>query len=462
MDAIVRIGSGAGFAGDRKDAAVPVVDMLAACAGPRFLVYETLAERTLALSRLARRHNPEGGYSPALEGLLAGVLVRCLDAGIRIVGNFGAANPLAGARRIAAMARAAGRTPRIAVVDGADISGRLTPEAFAARESGGRLLAGAPVPVSADVYIGARPIAEALDRGADIVVTGRIADPALVLGPLIHAHGWAEDDWDKLAAGTLAGHLLECGSQVSGGYFADPGFKTVPGLDEVGYPVAEIAADGSFIVTKPEGTGGRIDRLTVIEQMLYEIHDPAAYLTPDVVLDLTCVRVAEVGPHRVRVTGARGHRRPDTLKATVCVEAGVLAEAEISYAGPGAAARARLAADVVRARLARRAPGLALRIDAIGVSSLFNDTAGATLDVAFGRSAAEDVRLRFAAESTDGRMLELMLDEVEALYCAGPAGGAGVRRRLTPRLFSASCLVERDLVAPTVTLLETEGMEAAS
>lgn len=461
-DIIVRIGCGAGFAGDRKDAAGPVVDMLAACDGPRFLVYETLAERTLALSRLARRNDPKGGYSPALEGLLADVLVRCLDAGIRIIGNFGAANPAAAARRIAEMAGTEGRSPRIAVVDGADISDRLTPEEFAAREGGGRLLADRPVPVSADVYIGARPIAEALDRGADIVVTGRIADPALVLGPLIHVFGWAEDDWDRLAAGTLAGHLLECGSQVSGGYFADPGFKAVPDLDEVGYPVAEIAADGSFVISKPAGTGGRIDRLTVIEQMLYEIHDPAAYLTPDVVLDLTGVSVTEVGPHRVRVEGARGHPRPDTLKATVCVEAGFLAEAEISYAGPGAADRARLAAEVVRARIARRMPGLNIRIDAIGVTSVFNDTPGETLAAAFPGSLAEDVRLRFAAESTDRRPLERMMDEVEALYCAGPAGGAGVRRRLTPRLFSASCFVERALVSPTVTVLEPEAAEAAS
>lgn len=462
MDAVVRIGSGAGFAGDRKDAAVPVVEMLAAYTGPRFLIYETLAERTLALSRLARRRDPDGGYSPAMEGLLAPVLTRCLDAGIRIIGNFGAANPPAAARRIAAMARDAGRAVRIAIVDGADIVGRLSPEEFAARETGARLLSAGHAPVSADAYMGAGPIAAALDQGADIVVTGRIADPALALGPLIHAFGWAEDDWDRLAAGTLAGHLLECGSQVSGGYFADPGFKDVPGLDEVGYPVAEVTADGGFILTKPPGTGGRIDRFTVIEQMLYEIHDPAAYLTPDVVLDLSGVRVTELGADRVRVDGARGHPRPDTLKATVCIEAGTLAEGEISYAGPGAAARARLAADVVRARLARRAPDLRLRIDAIGVASLFNDTAGTVLDASFAASVAEDVRLRFSAEGPDPEPLEMMLDEVEALYCAGPAGGAGVRRRLTPRLFSASCLVERHLAEPTVTMIETRAAEIAS
>lgn len=456
MSGLVRIGSGAGFAGDRKDAAVPVVEMLAACGGPRFLVYETLAERALALCQLARRRSPAMGYSPALEGLIAPVLERCLSSGIRIVGNFGAANPLAAAKKIAAMARALGRCPHIAVVDGADILDRLPPEGFAVREMAGTLLASGRVPVSADAYLGARPIVEALDRGADIVVTGRIADPALVLGPLIHAYRWAEEDWDLLAAGTLAGHLIECGSQVNGGYFADPPFKPVAGLDEVGYPVAEVAANGSIILTKPEGTGGRIDRFTVIEQMLYEIHDPAAYLTPDVVLDLTAVEVAELGPDRVCVRGARGHKRPDLLMATVYIEAGFLAEAEISYAGPGAATRAQLAADVVRTRLARRAPQLFVRVDAIGIASLFNDTAGATLDAAFRKPEAEDVRLRFSAQGEDRVALELLLDEVEALYCAGPAGGAGVRRHLTARLASTSCLVERALVTPTVMLLAQE------
>lgn len=472
MSDVVRIGSGAGFAGDRTDAAIPVAEALSRLAGPRFLIFETLAERTLALCQLARRADPSRGYSPALEKLLAPVLATCLEAGIRIVGNFGAANPEAAAARIAAMARAGGQEPRIGVVTGSDLAGKLSVADFAARETGGALLAGRTEITSADAYIGAAAIAEALDLGADIVVTGRVADPALVLGPLMHAFGWAEDDWDLLAAGTLAGHLLECGSQVSGGYFADPGLKDVPGLDAVGFPIAEIAPDGTFVLSKPEGTGGRIDRFTVAEQMLYEIHDPAAYLTPDVVMDITQAQIEEIGLDRVYVSGARGKPRPDTLKATVCFEAGYLAEAEISYAGPNAAARARLAADVVRARLARRAPGLKMRVDAIGVSSVFNDTEGATLDALFpqhdtfplplaregrgGGGGSQDIRLRFAAQSPDKAALELLLDEVEGLYCAGPAGGAGVRRHLTPRLASASCLVERRFTAPRAMLFGGE------
>jgi hypothetical protein len=451
---IVRIGSGAGFAGDRSDAAVPVVDALAELTGPRFLIFETLAERTLALSQLDRRRDPAGGYSPALERFVRPVLGRCLEEGIRIVGNFGAANPLAGAERISALAAEAGfRKARIAVVEGDDLTGRLTPAEFAAREVGGELLAATPSIVSANAYLGAGTIAEALDRGADVVVTGRVADPALALGPLIHAFHWSEDDWDRLAAGTLVGHLLECGAQITGGYFADPGIKDVPGLDEVGYPIAEVEPSGAFVITKPRGTGGLVDRRTVTEQILYEIHDPAAYLTPDVVLDLTEVEVEEVGPDRVAVRGARGHRRPDTLKATVCIDGGFLAEAEISYAGPNAKARARLAIEVIRARLARRAPGLAVRADAIGVTSLFNDTAGETLAEDWGDAAVEDIRVRFAARAGRADELELLLDEVEALLCAGPAGGGGVRRRMISRLASASCLVERDLIRPSLTMI---------
>jgi hypothetical protein len=205
------------------------------------------------------------------------------------------------------------------------------------------------------------------------------------------------------------------------------------------------------VIGKPAGTGGRVDRLTVIEQILYEMHDPAAYLAPDVVLDVTGVMVEEVGPDRVRVSGARGKPAPETLKATVCIDGGILGEAEISYAGQNAAARARLAADTVAERMRRRAPGLKFRIDMIGVVSVLGDDGGSFVHGC--NTAPEDVRLRFAAQSADAAAVELLLDEVEALYCAGPAGGAGVRRRVLPRLASASCLIERSFARPTVTML---------
>ncbi|MGA7253194.1 MAG: acyclic terpene utilization AtuA family protein [Pseudolabrys sp.] len=447
----VFIGAAAGFAGDRSDAGGPVVDSLAAASGPRFLMYETLAERTLALCQLERRQNPLRGYSPALERMLPPVLARCLAAGIKIIANFGAANPTAAARRIEEMARALGvRPPYIAAIDGDDIAGKLSANELASRRIDGVDLSRAREIISANLYLGAQPNAQALDQGADIVVTGRVADSALALGPLLHAFRWPADDWDRLAAGTLAGHLLECGAQVTGGYFADPGYKDVPGLAEVGYPIAEVDETGEIVITKPAGTGGVVDRLTVIEQTLYEIHDPSAYLAPDVVLDLTAVDVAEIGKDRVRVSGARGRPAPETLKATVCVDGGFLGEAEISYAGPNAAARAQLAAGVVRARVRKRLPNLNVRIDSIGVRSVWGATDSPT-DL---RGAqANDIRLRFAAESANAADAEILLDEVEALYCAGPAGGAGVRRRLTPRLASASCLIERRFAQPRVTML---------
>jgi hypothetical protein len=451
----IHIGAGAGFAGDRPGAAVAVVEALAAAragGSPAFLIFEMLAERTLALAQLERRHDPERGYSANLAAMLRPVLAQCLQHGIRIVSNFGAANPLAAARRIRALAQEMGfANARIAVVQGDDLSATLSPARLAARETDGRLLAGRNTVVAANAYLGAQPIAEALDAGAEIVVTGRVADPSLVLGPLAHGFGWRWDDWDRLAAGTLVGHLLECGPQVSGGYFADPGLKDAPDLDRLGYPVAEVNADGTAVITKPAGSGGMVDLRTVKEQILYEIHDPAAYLTPDVVLDLTGVELAQQGPDRVAVRGARGHARPDRLKATVCFESGWFAEAEISYAGPNATARARLAIDIIRKRMAALQPGMAVRADIIGVMSSFGDSAGR--DLAAATAGSEDVRVRFAARSEDAEAAKLLLTETEALYVAGPAGGGGVRRHLVPQLASASCLIERDLVKPAMEML---------
>ncbi|MDF3856237.1 acyclic terpene utilization AtuA family protein [Paracoccus pantotrophus] len=450
---IVRIGCGAGFADDRTDAAVPIVAELARHDGPRFLIFETLAERTLALAQIARRRDPDAGAGAGVERFLRPVLADCLKHGIRIVSNFGAANPVAAARIVRRLAAELGHPRiRIAVVEGDDVGDAFSIPELAAREVMGDYLACHPQVISANAYIGAAQIAEGLDMGADIVVAGRVSDPSLALGPLIHAFGWGAEDWDRLAAGTLVGHLLECGSQVTGGYFADPGVKDVPDLDRVGYPIAEVREDGRFVITKPGGTGGRVDRATVTEQLLYEIHDPAAYLTPDVVMDVGAVTIHQDGPDRVSVAGVRGKPRPETLKATVCIDGGMLAEGEISYAGPNAAARGRLAIEVLRKRLARSHPGLHVRADLIGVASLFNDSDGQVLDGL--DLSASDVRVRIAAQSFDRRALETMLDEVRALYCAGPAGGAGIRAQITPRFRSASCLLERDRIAAAVRLIE--------
>lgn len=434
----LRIGCAAGFSGDRTDAAGPVVDALIASGGPAVLIFETLAERTLALAQIARRADPDAGFEPLLDDIVQPILGRCLAHGIAIVSNFGAANPPGAATRIAAIARELGlRPPRIAVVEGDD----LVDDALRPLWSGAA--AGLDV-VSANAYLGAEAIAAALREGADVVVCGRVSDPSLAVGPALAHHGWALDDWDRIARATMAGHLLECGTQVSGGYYADPGVKDVPGLATLGYPIAEIDADGNCIVTKPPGTGGRIDGHTVREQLLYEVHDPSAYLTPDVVADIAEAEVTEVGPDRVRLSGVRGHRRPDRLKVNICHSTGWLAEGEISYAGVRAEGRARLAADVLRERLA----GLGrLRVDLIGVASLFGDDDGRWLaDQADG--GARDVRLRVALNHVERRSAERVVREVTALYCCGPAGGGGVRTALRPRLGTVSTSIARDAVRP--------------
>jgi hypothetical protein len=309
-------------------------------------------------------------------------------------------------------------------------------------------LQGKPL-VSANAYLGAQQIADALRAQAQIVVTGRVADPSLALGPMLAHFGWAEDDWDRLACGTMAGHLLECGAQVTGGYFADPGVKDVPGVANPGFPIVEMHADGSFVVTKASDTGGCVDRRTVTEQLLYEIHDPAAYLTPDVVADISEAALAEDGPDRIRVDGVRGHPRPATLKATLCYEGGWLAEGEISYAGPNATARTRLAADIVRERLRQLGLAhLALRADLIGVASVLADDGGHW----WGHQQLlprEDVRLRIAAASAHKQEAEAVAREVLALYTCGPAGGGGVRTHVTPRLASDSCFLPRDWLQPS-------------
>lgn len=452
----LRIGGAAGFSGDRTDAAAPLVQALIEAGGPAVLIFETLAERTLALAQLARRSNPEAGYEPLLDDLLRPVLADCLAHGIRIVSNFGAAHPMGAARRIQALAAELGLpSPRIAVVSGDDVSGPAHRDALlqCLSDADRRLMAERPL-VSANAYLGAEAIAGALKAGAQIVVCGRVADPSLVVGPALAHFGWAADDWDRLARATMAGHLLECGAQVTGGYFADPGVKDVPGLATLGYPIAEIDADGHCSLGKPAGSGGQVTEHTVKEQLLYEVHDPAAYLTPDVVADISQAQVRQLGPDRVRLEGVRGHARTNTLKVNVCFESGWLAEGEISYAGPRAEARARLAAQVVRERLAGLGP---LRADLIGVASVFADDAGRWLADTPDRGAT-DVRLRLALRHADKAGAERLAREVLALYTCGPAGGGGVRTALRPTLGTVSCLMPRALVQAGYRLLD--GTEA--
>jgi hypothetical protein len=443
---VYRIGSGAGFSGDRVDAPQSVVASIAAAGQGGAVIFETLGERTLALGQIARKQYPARGYEPLLEDILEPILAQCVASQIVIVGNFGQANPPAAAASIQSIARKLGLGQlKIAIVEGDDLMGSVDLAKTERWDGDGRLpeLTGEVIAINA--YLGAAPIAEAIRAGAQVVVTGRVADPALVLGPLVAHFGWDWADLDRIAAGTLAGHLLECGSQVSGGFFADPGFKDVPNAANIGFPIAEVEADGSFVITKADGTGGLVDLRTVKEQLLYEIHDPSAYLTPDVTLDVTDVEVAQVGPDRVRVSGARGHAAPARLKATVSFYGDWLGEAEISYAGPNALARARLAISTIEERIRMRQLDLHHRADVIGTVSAFDSDRG-DLRADFTSDEPGDFRVRFAFGGTSQRAVEQAVQEVNALYCCGPAGGGGVRQSVKPRVRTISHMVPRELV----------------
>ncbi|MDQ1078984.1 acyclic terpene utilization AtuA family protein [Pseudoroseomonas cervicalis] len=452
---ILRIGCGSGFSGDRLDAPIPVVEALIAAGGPAALMLEVLGERTLALAQRERLHKPDAGFEPALVELLRPILARCVAHGIPIVTNGGAANPRGATRAVLALARELGlSTLRIGVVEGDDIRGTPALSGLDPWEGDAGAVLRPEEVIAANVYLGAAPIADALRQGADIVITGRCSDPALALGPMLARFGWGEEDWDRLAAGTMAGHLLECGAQVTGGYFADPGVKDVPGMADLGFPIAEIGADGSVLITKPAGTGGVVDRRTVTEQLLYELHDPAGYLTPDVVLDITGVTITEEAPDRVRLSGARGRPRPPTLKATVSLPGGWLGEGEISYAGPNARARAELAGRTLTQRLEKLGLAARARLDLIGVVSVFGGDAG--VPAGLEDATPPDLRLRLAVATATREEAEQAVREVLSLYCCGPAGGGGVRSRVTDRIRTLSFLVPRERLSPTVSLLTLE------
>jgi hypothetical protein len=453
----VYVGCGAGFSGDRTDASGPVVEALAASGCPSYLIFETLAERTLALAQLERRRDPSAGFTPYLADFLRPVLRRCAEAGIRIVANFGAANPMAAGRRALAVADELGLADlKVAVVEGDDLLEAHGADAVRRWPNDERAELGGRDVIAANAYLGAQPIARALGRGADIVITGRCTDSALVLGPLAHEFRWNPPDWDRLATGTLAGHLIECSAQVTGGYFADPGKKDVVDLDRIGFPIVEVTPEGGMVVTKPAGTGGLVSEATVTEQILYELHDPAAYLTPDVTMDITGVRLSSDGADRVRVEGVRGHPPPPTYKVTVSLDGGFLAEGEISYAGPNALARAELAADV----LVKRVKGLGInqpvRCDIIGAVSVLDSDRGLRRRAA-PMPADGDYRVRLSGASDDRATAERIAREVLSLYPIGPAGGAGVRTSVTGRVRTVSSYVPAGLVRPRISILGGAG-----
>src|SRR5258708_725105 len=343
----VRIGAGAGYSGDRIEPAVE----LAEYGAPDYLVFQCLAERTIAIAQQARRKDPQLGYDPLLEARMQAVLPAAIRNGVRIISNMGAANPLAAAQKTAQIARALGLGDlKIAAVTGDDVLDVVQQSDLRFEESGESVSSYRDRIVSANAYLGAAPIVDALAAGARSVLTGRVADPSLFTAPLIHAFGWSMDDWNTLCQATVSGHLLECAGQVTGGYFADPGFKDVPNLARLGFPIGEVEADGSVTITKVVHAGGRVTQATCKEQLLYEIHDPRRYLQPDVVADFTQVRVVQEAADRVRVSGGRGTSRTGTLKVTVAYVDGFIGEGQISYCGPRAGARAEAPRETLRER----------------------------------------------------------------------------------------------------------------
>lgn len=440
---VLRIGAGAGFQGDRI---APAID-LAERGQLDYLVFECLGERTIALAQQARSLDPAQGYDPLLERRMRAVLPACARNGTRIVTNMGAANPLAAADRTRAVARELGLTGlKVAAVTGDDVVDRIRD--FVLDETGTTAAMLGDLLVSANAYIGIDGLVAALDAGADVVICGRASDPSLFLAPLVHEFGWARDDWTRLGRGILVGHLLECAAQITGGYFADPGVKDVPDLANIGHPLAEVDSDGNAIITKLAGTGGCVSRATCIEQMLYEIHDPARYLQPDVVANFSDVQFEEIGKDRVAVAGAFGAPATGLLKVSVGYRDGWLGEGQISYAGANCAARGQLAINLVRNRLAQLSGSiLDARGELIGLNSVLPTSPVGT------RLPAE-VRMRYAARCRDAQTAQAIGEEVEGLYLAGPAGGGGVTKGIREVLAIASTLMPSDRVAVTFDMEE--------
>jgi hypothetical protein len=441
----VRIGSGAGYSGDRIEPAVELAEK----GDIQYLGFECLAERTIALAQQERLRDPARGYDPLLEERMRAVLPVCRGNGIRVITNMGAANPVAAARKAAEVARSLGLAGlKIAAVTGDDVLDVCRAHDLPLLEIDGTVAGLGNRLVSANAYLGAAPIARALAEGADLVITGRVGDPALFLAPLIHEFGWALDDWDRLGQGIVVGHMLECAGQVTGGYFADPGCKDVAGLARLGFAIGEVGEDGTLLLTKVAGSGGAVTAATCKEQLLYEVHDPTRYFQPDVVADFSQVRIEETGPDRVLVRGGRGTPATGTLKVSVGYLDSYVGEGQISYAGPGAQARGELALGIVRERLALTGVRTTeTRLELIGVGALH----GAGLSA--GREPYE-VRVRVVGRTDSLAEAVRVGNEVETLYTNGPAGGGGVTKSAREVIAVASALLPAELARPLIELLE--------
>ncbi len=439
MAATVRIGTGAGFADDRIEPALELIE----CGDLDYVVFECLAERTIAQAQLEKLRDPDLGYSEWLEDRLVTVLEAASRRGTRIITNMGAANPLAAGRLVSETAAALGLTAlNVAAIAGDDVMEVVAGSDLPLLERDASVASLGDRIISANAYLGIEALMPALESTANVIITGRVADPSLFLAPLAYELGWKLDDWHLLGVGTAVGHLLECGAQVTGGYFADPDIKPVAALSRVGMPIAEVCADGSFTITKTPGSGGTVSVATVVEQLLYEVHDPARYLTPDVTADFSKATIEQVAPDVISVSGVTGSPRPTSLKVSVGYRDGFIGEGQISYAGPNCVARGRLAIDIVRDRLESIGlPVESIKFDLIGIDSMRCDDRQPE-----GPDPAE-VRVRVAGRTAELRHAQRIGLEVTALWLDGPAGGAGARRHADESVGIVSVLLPRNCVS---------------
>lgn len=444
MQKKIRIGSGAGYSGDRIEPAVELAEK----GDLDYLVFECLAERTIAIALQNKRMDPEKGYDPLLEERMAACLPVCHEKGITIITNMGAANPASAVEKTAAIARKLGlKGMKLAAVTGDDVMGLISRGEFEPMEGEGSLEGIMDRIVSANAYLGAGPVVGALEQGARVIITGRVADPALFMAPAIHEFGWSFSDYELLGKGTILGHLLECAGQITGGYFADPGFTEVPGITRLGFPLAEVSPDGTYVITKVAEAGGMVTPATCKQQLLYEVGDPNTYISPDVIADFSGVNLTQAGMDRVEVTGGTGRKKTGMLKVSVGYRDSYIGEGQISYGGPGALQRAGLAREIVKQRF--QDMGLQsseVKYDLIGINSLYGDLNRG--------NEPYEVRLRVAARTNTMKEAIRVGNEVETLYTNGPAGGGGATKSAREIIAIKSVLIKEDQVNPMILYME--------
>jgi hypothetical protein len=445
---VVRIGGASGFWGDSMVAAPQLVRS----GQIDYLVFDYLAETTMAILAAARAKKPELGYATDfVDVAMRSVLPEIAAAGIKVVSNAGGINPHGCAQALARLVAAAGLPLRIAVVEGDDVIAQVRDLCAAGQRD---MFTAEPLPervLSANAYLGALPIARALDAGADIVITGRCVDSAVTLGPLLHEFGWASDDFDRLAAGSLAGHIIECGCQATGGLFTD--WQSVPDWATIGYPIAECRADGSFTLTKPAGTGGLVARAAVAEQLLYEIGDPGAYVLPDVICDFRQVEIEQEGEHRVRVSGARGLPPTDAYKVSATTMQGFRAVGTLTIVGIDAVAKAeRTAAAILERTRALLAEGgfadfAATHVEVLGAEASYGPHSRAR--------GAREVMMRVVADHADRRALEIFAREIAPAgtsWSPGTTGAGGGRPGVSPLIRPLAFMLDKGAVDTSFTL----------